>query len=265
MADNRNAGWRGRYGWGEQTGARSSFGEEGYSSEMWSPEEPRYDDRGVLQGGYRDDGQLQGGPGRDYRGGRDDYGRGYGVEWADDRGYGRPDRHRQEAQRHADRSYDYGPYTPYGRRAYNDGRAAGAPRHGRDHGYGQRPAEGRSFMQHNDYVEAVTDGARSPGEHYGRGPKDYRRSDERIREDINDRLTDDGWLDATHVEVSVSEGEVTLSGTVGNRQAKRRAEDLAERVSGVRDVQNNIRVNRDAEQSTNDQMAAASAIAGPTV
>ena len=29
------------------------------------------------------------------------------------------------------------------------------------------------------------------GEHQGRGPKGYQRSDERIREDINERLTDD--------------------------------------------------------------------------
>ena len=37
-------------------------------------------------------------------------------------------------------------------------------------------------------------------------------------------------------------GEVTLTGSVPDRHAKRLAEDLAEDVWGVRDVQNQIRV-----------------------
>lgn len=76
----------------------------------------------------------------------------------------------------------------------------------------------------------------------GRGPKNYTRSDERIAEDVNDRLADDAHIDATDIEVSVSGGEVTLNGTVTERFAKRRAEDVAERVSGVKHVQNNLRV-----------------------
>lgn len=76
----------------------------------------------------------------------------------------------------------------------------------------------------------------------GRGPKNYTRSDERISEDVNDRLADDAHIDASGIEVSVSGGEVTLNGTVTERFAKRHAEDLAERVSGVKHVQNNLRV-----------------------
>lgn len=79
-------------------------------------------------------------------------------------------------------------------------------------------------------------------DHRGRGPSDYTRSDERIREDVNDRLTDNPRLDARNVSVMVTEGEVTLSGTVGNREDKRRAEDCADAVSGVKHVQNNLRV-----------------------
>jgi osmotically-inducible protein OsmY len=88
--------------------------------------------------------------------------------------------------------------------------------------------------------------------HRGRGPKGYRRSDERIRDDVNDRLTDDAWLDASHIEVAVENGDVTLSGTVTGRDAKRRAEVLAEAVSGVDNVQNNLRVDggRDAVTPT---------------
>lgn len=78
----------------------------------------------------------------------------------------------------------------------------------------------------------------------GRGPKGYRRSDERIREDINDRLTDHAHLDASDIEVSVKEGEVTLSGKVFDRSDKRLAEDVAESVTGVKNVQNNLRTDK---------------------
>lgn len=225
MADNRNAGWRGRYGWGESTGARGMTGPEAWDG-GWSP-----DDDAVLQGGYREDGSLRGGRGR-----------------------GGPPSDGHE-RRYADRSYGYGPYTPYGRREGGDRTASGRVYDsGYDDSRERRPGESRSFEGHNEYLEAVTDGSDTPGEHRGRGPKGYRRSDERIREDINDRLTEDSWLDATHIEVAVEGGEVTLTGTVSSRQAKRRAEDLAERVSGVDDVQNNIKVNRRSE--VNDQTAA---------
>ena len=79
-------------------------------------------------------------------------------------------------------------------------------------------------------------------QHRGRGPKGYRRSDERIKEDVNDRLSDDYYLDASDVEVMVENTEVTLTGTVRNRNDKRRAEDLAESVSGVSNVENRLRV-----------------------
>jgi len=79
-------------------------------------------------------------------------------------------------------------------------------------------------------------------EHRGRGPKNYRRSDERIKEDVNDRLSDDYYVDASEVEVLVSNTEVTLTGTVNSRADKRRAEDIAESVSGVTNVENRLRV-----------------------
>lgn len=76
----------------------------------------------------------------------------------------------------------------------------------------------------------------------GRGPRDYRRSDDRIREEINDRLTDDDFLDASQIEATVENGEVILAGYVYNRTSKRRAEQIAERVSGVTNVENRLRV-----------------------
>lgn len=79
-------------------------------------------------------------------------------------------------------------------------------------------------------------------EHRGRGPKNYRRSDERIKEDVNDRLSDDYYVDASEIEVMVSNTEVTLTGTVNSRAEKRRAEDIADSVSGVTNVENRLRV-----------------------
>ncbi len=78
----------------------------------------------------------------------------------------------------------------------------------------------------------------------GRGPKNYQRSDERIREDVCERLTMDHDIDASELEVDVQGGVVTLNGSVNERHAKRLAEDIADSVRGVKDVQNNIRVTR---------------------
>ncbi len=91
---------------------------------------------------------------------------------------------------------------------------------------------------------------RSSRGHAGRGPKGYRRSDDRIQEEINDLLTEHDELDASDIEVKVRNGEATLTGTVGSRQAKRLAEDLAEGCRGVRDVMNQIRIaDRDQRES----------------
>lgn len=80
------------------------------------------------------------------------------------------------------------------------------------------------------------------GQHKGKGPKGYNRSDDRIKDDISDRLSDDVFVDASEIEVTVNQGEVTLTGTVNTRSEKRRAEDIAEEVSGVRNVENRIRL-----------------------
>jgi len=88
------------------------------------------------------------------------------------------------------------------------------------------------------------------GQHAGRGPSDYRRNDERIREDVCDELTDDSHLDATYIQVKVENGEVTLTGTVADRQQKRRAEDIAEGARGVSDVRNELRVQNESQSGS---------------
>lgn len=86
--------------------------------------------------------------------------------------------------------------------------------------------------------------------HKGKGPKDYQRSESRIREDVSDRLSDDHDLDASDIDVKVSGNEVILTGTVEDREAKRRAEDIAESVSGVSNVQNQLRVGQSSTGSS---------------
>jgi len=76
----------------------------------------------------------------------------------------------------------------------------------------------------------------------GRGPRNYKRSDDRLQEDLNEQLTRHHLIDATDIEVTVYEGEITLRGTVDSREAKRMAEDIAESISGARNVRNEIKV-----------------------
>jgi len=82
------------------------------------------------------------------------------------------------------------------------------------------------------------------GPHRGKGPRGYQRSAERIRDDVHDRLHDDPYVDASEIDVEVNQNEVILKGYVDTREAKRRAEDLVESISGVRHVENRLRVGR---------------------
>lgn len=78
--------------------------------------------------------------------------------------------------------------------------------------------------------------------HRGKGPRNYKRSDDRIKEIVCDALCDNPDLDASNIEVEVKNSEVILSGEVNDKSAKRLAEDLAEHVTGVSNVENRIHV-----------------------
>jgi hypothetical protein len=77
-----------------------------------------------------------------------------------------------------------------------------------------------------------------------RGPLNYRRSDTRIAEDVNDRLLVDEDIDPTAMEVRVENGRVILSGTVETRFEKRWAERIADSIPGVIDVENQLKIGR---------------------
>jgi hypothetical protein len=84
----------------------------------------------------------------------------------------------------------------------------------------------------------------------GIGPQGYQRSDDRIFEEVCERLTQHGKIDATDMEVEVDNGEVYLKGKVENRQTKRLAEDTVATVPGVMDVHNQLKVTQPRREQT---------------
>jgi osmotically-inducible protein OsmY len=102
-----------------------------------------------------------------------------------------------------------------------------------------------------DYSNRATsnDQYQEAGPHRGKGPKNYSRSDDRIREDVCECLMQDAHIDASEVDVRVSSGEVTLTGTVNSKNEKRRAEDAVERVAGIKEVHNELNIEPSTERS----------------
>jgi osmotically-inducible protein OsmY len=187
---------------------------------------------------------------RDYEGGRG-YSEPYGQEgrrdwsrYADEesdesRRYGEAGQENDEYESPYARVYERGSNYPGG--SYGGESMRGGSQYGQ-YGYGSS--------------RAIQKGTESQ-QFRGRGPRGYQRSDERIREDVCDCLTEDPSVDATDVEVDVKSGEVTLTGTVGSREQKRRAADVIEDLPGVKDVQNNLRVSteqRTGTQTTSQQL-----------
>ena len=155
-----------------------------------------------------------------------------------DRGYGPGDR--------PSGAYGDRPYGSYADRAfygtYDD--RSGWTRDRVDPGYRPDGWRGMNYPSSPTYGNRdmpFRSDERSGPNFAGRGPRGYQRSDSRITEDVCDCLCDSPDIDARNIDVSVSNGEVTLNGSVSDRDQKRRAEDLIEHISGVRDVHNNLR------------------------
>lgn len=162
---------------------------------------------------------------------------GYGLEW------GRVPN--EQGERHFDSGRDWG-HSVYER----------GPDFGRGQGFGRRDARehDESFGEQIRHAgqDVVTRVKRA-----FRGPKGYKRSDERIREDVSDRLSQLDDLDPSDIEVTVSSGEVTLTGTVGSRREKFMAEEIADDVSGVTEVHNQLRLRRFTDEQASLQATGA--------
>ena len=214
-----NFGDRNRNEWNRGRDREREWNQSGNREQQWN--QPG----GYGQGGYGQGGYGQGGYGQ---GGYGQYGQGgYGQQGYGQQGYGR------ESYRESNWDQQMGPGGGQGGYGYTSGFSGGQELGG---GY-NRPDSGRG-LGGVSYSSVIV------GRFVGRGPKNYRRSDDRIRDDVNEELTRHPDIDASEIEVQVQNGEVTLTGKVEDRHQKRLAEDLAERCSGVNDVHNQLKVDK---------------------
>jgi hypothetical protein len=168
------------------------------------------------------------------------YGRDNGIErdlrdneYPRDEGYAQDDRFR----------LDFGPADDRDFRAQE--RDYPAPsNYGRGHYFQPEPRQHFENFGNRGRVETTRPAGLQAANYYGRGPKGYQRSDERIREDVCQRLSDNDEVDASDIEVTVRDREVTLEGSVETRRMKHLSEDLADSVPGVEDVHNRITVRK---------------------
>lgn len=128
--------------------------------------------------------------------------------------------------------------APYGRGGEFGGYYARETQRGISGDY----ARDRGFSGAGRHDQYTRDPQNVQPSYRGRGPKNWRPSDERIRDTVNELLTDHDGIDATDVEVTVENGEVTLNGMVGSRWEKRLADDIAHSCRGVQDVHNRLRI-----------------------
>jgi osmotically-inducible protein OsmY len=266
--------WGGR---DDERGERASRGERGSQrpggqagrghgypreeQERWEAEGGRSPNRGFerdrsfgeqdwSRGAEQERGQRQGGyPGSPYG----EYGRWGGGGQGMGRQFGGEDPQRRGDER--ERGYGGGTGSRYGSSEYGAGRYSGAQQGWRGgpeqewSGGGQQGWRGgREFESgggQESWGERAFESGGRGGQRFGQPPKGYKRSDERIREDVCDTLMRRSHLDASEVEVQVRDGEVTLQGSVSDRRAKFEIEHLADSIPGVKDVTNSLRIKRE--------------------
>ena len=219
----RDENWRGRQNGGRDDGlihSDTSYREDyrpldDYDRASFGSQS-RYEELGSTHSYFRPDDFG----GEDYtRGSRGSYGmgqssRGYGFRGGSTAGYGGAAERDYAADRYDSRR-NYGDERGFFDRASDEVASW----------FGDREAERRREMDHS-----------------GRGPANYERTPERLLEDACERLTHDPRVDARNINVTATESEITLDGTVDSRAAKRRAEDCVHDISGVKHVQNNLRI-----------------------
>jgi len=237
-------GWEGRNQEGRNWRGDEEYGRRGHEmNEGFRRQNMRWE-RGRNRGMWEGGGQRRGNEGREFN---RDYGQERGTGWQENRGWDRWNPGNQgwqggrgggwEGERweggYPSRGDEYGIESRYGRNDWN----RCDWNQGMMGGNWNQNAERRRYDQ-GDWNR----GGWMQGQHAGRGPRSFKRQDDRIEEDINEQLTRHPMIDATEIEVKVQNGEVTLQGHVDSREAKRMAEDVAESVFGVKEVTNQIKI-----------------------
>jgi osmotically-inducible protein OsmY len=287
--DRQRGSYRGRRGpqqqWDEERGQRySSRYESGRGQQEFGMDED-WDDKGQqeFEEAYgREARELYD---EDYE--RPGQGRSVGG-YSDETQWSREPRAGRAGQQQGDYSRQYGRIRQYGagqQQPYGQGqRQYGQQQYGqRERQYGQRRSQydqGQGQYGQGQYVQgqywqggraspAATNWSGSewqPGpmtqSFRGRGPKGYERSDDRLRELICEALTDDDQIDASDISVEVKSSQVKLTGTVSDRQKKYMVEEMIEDMSGVKEVDNQLRVRR--EQGDGDTYRQSAGSAGQT-
>jgi len=191
----------------------------------------RYGQTGYGQGGYG-----QGNYGQpNYSYGQPSYGQDYGSSGTSN--YGRSNYGSGRSGSESDYSRSGGSFGSSRGGAAGSSSGVGYGGYGGEGGYGSQGWSGQGSWR-EPYGE---------GQHRGKGPKNYQRSDERMKEMLCERLHDDPEIDASEVTVTVQGGKITLEGTVDSRRTKNAIEDVAEQI-GSQEVQNNLRVQKASER-----------------
>ena len=165
-------------------------------------------------------------------------------------------RSQRELAEHGEPGDYYDPDWPYDRGRSRDlersrserQRARGREEQEGSHYRGYYTQSGGPFSYPGGQGYVFSESLTLHGPYTGRGPKGYKRSDEKIIEEACQRLERDGDIDASNIEVSAEDGVIRLTGTVDDRQTKRRAEECVESIYGARDVMNELRVSRQSGQ-----------------
>ncbi len=244
----------GEWGYGQQSGGYRQSGQGGQSG--YGQQSGGYG-QSAQQGGY---GQQSGGYGQGGQGRQSGYGQQSGQS-----GLGqRSSNYDQSGQS------GYGEQSSYGQQSRGSGQGgqSGQSGYGQQSGTGQyssyeeqpgsaqgsRGGSSDGLGQSGQYGQSgygQSSGGSATQSRSGKGPKGYKRSDTRLEEDVNEKLTYDPRIDASEIEVKVSNGEVILTGTVESRQEKYHIEEVVESIMGVNEVTNNIRVSRNKSGSGN--------------
>jgi osmotically-inducible protein OsmY len=115
----------------------------------------------------------------------------------------------------------------------------------RDYSIGGGVTMERRDFEHGFKSENLNDRIRGKmgtkrGEHFGKGPRNWKKSDVSVREEVCEALYYNRTVDATDIDVDVKDGVVFLTGWVDSRDAKRDTEKCIEDIVGVFDIRNEL-------------------------
>jgi hypothetical protein len=91
------------------------------------------------------------------------------------------------------------------------------------------------------------------GNHYGRGPKDWKLNDQQIKVKVSEILLHSHDVDPSEMEIEVEDAVVTLKGFISSLGMKRIAEDLVLSIPFVEDVFTQLKIKNTSNFQLNDQ------------